>query len=115
MAVTVSVTKVTKFDAELQVLLVAATYDSSYPTGGENIDLSAYGKNIKAAVPCGPTATGFVPEAVNGGASTTGIFVGRMFYGDNNNASDGPLIEVPNATNLNGVVARFLVFMRNLG
>jgi hypothetical protein len=33
----------------------------------------------------------------------------RMFYGDNNNASDGPLVEVPNTTTLNGITFRLLV------
>ena len=33
----------------------------------------------------------------------------KVYYGDNNNASDGPLIEVPNATDLSGVTFRLVV------
>ena len=32
----------------------------------------------------------------------------KVFYGDNNNAADGPLIEVPNGTDLSAVSGRLI-------
>lgn len=35
-----------------------------------------------------------------------------VFYGDNNNAADGPLIEVPNATDLSAQAFRVIVYSK---
>lgn len=76
--------------------------DSSYPTGGEALDPSANTRfDFLLAKGGGAAASGlgyqFEWDAANQKLVAT--------YGDNNNASDGPLIEVPNATDLSAQTA----------
>lgn len=76
---------------ELQIAM-----DASYPTGGELIDVD--GNTRFSRIVCSPSG-GYVFEFV---PSTQKL---KAFYGDNNNASDGPLIEVPNTTDLSAITA----------
>lgn len=85
--------------------------DSSYPTGGTDAfeglletALNYQGRKILAVVPieCG----GYIPQW----DAATGKL--KMYYGDNNNASDGALIEVPNTTNLSAVTMKLLVISK---
>lgn len=72
-------------------------FDSSYPTGGETLIKSQVGlqtidrMNIQAA--------GYVCQYDSANNKVL------VYYGDNNNASDGPLIEVPNTTDLSALTA----------
>lgn len=70
-------------------------FDNSYPTGGESLDLSSYFKEL-INVQINPKS-GYVFEY-----DYTNKKV-MAYYGDNNNAADGPLIEVPNATDLSSL------------
>lgn len=94
----------------LVVGTISFTGDTSYPTGGEaltvdgNLDL----RNLDAIF-FANTNSGYVP-VWNGSKTAPKIMV---YYGDNNNASDGPLIEVPNATDLSAQTGfQFLAFGR---
>lgn len=83
------------------------TFDNSYPTGGEALTLKALGldvvENINVTNVFASSTTTYV---VAWNKSTTSPLL-QVFYGDNNNASDGPLIEVPNATDLSATVVRY--------
>lgn len=79
------------------------TFDSSYVTGGEPFTPAEVGLAYLSDFDCEPSTTGYVPVWDR----STNAPKLMAFYGDNNNASDGPLIEVPAATNLSTVVARF--------
>lgn len=89
--------------------LATATFDTSYPTGG--LDVAAPAKsslgllNVQGVVACDNCAsTGHV---VRYDRPTKKL---QAFYGDNNNAADGPLIEVPNATNIATAAITVLVY-----
>jgi hypothetical protein len=78
---------------------ISFTGDTSYPTGGEAIDA--------------PGDKGYHHLLV----TSSGGYIGqwdatnqkiKAYYGDNNNASDGPLIEVPDTTDLNAVSFPFI-------
>lgn len=80
--------------------------DNAYPTGGTALTaalVAAIGasRNILAVLPvdCG----GYVPVF----DAATGKL--KFLYGDNNNAADGPAIEVPNTTDLSAVTMKVLV------
>lgn len=75
------------------------TLDSSYPTGGEAIDVTGDAGYYDCSL--SPSTGGYVGTFV---ASSQKVMA---LYGDNNNASDGPLIEVPATTDLSAVVFRF--------
>lgn len=61
-------------------------FDSTYPSGGEIIDATG-DLGYFAMSFGGPSTTGYVPKFI---ASSQKV---KLWYGDNNNASDGPLIE----------------------
>lgn len=89
-----------------RVVRATITFDSSYPTGGEAFTAAQLGltslKNVYASAGLGSTTTGYVP-AWNRSVSSPLLLV---LMGDNNDASDGPLIEVANATDLSGFVCQ---------
>lgn len=76
--------------------MVKVTFDSSYPTNGEALTAAQLGLN-KVTVVIPLPAAGYVGEYDLTNSKL------KAFYGDNNNASDGPLIEVPNTTDLSAV------------
>lgn len=82
------------------------TFDSSYVTAGEPFTAAQFGltsiKNVFAAPGLGSTTTGYVPVWNRSVSSPTLL----ALMGDNNNASDGPLIEVANTTDLSGFVCQ---------
>lgn len=83
--------------------------DTSYPTGGEALTIDNLGVRTLDALLLYPTNSGYVP--VWDGSKTAPKIM--MFYGDNNNAADGPLIEVPNATDLSAQTGmQFVAFGR---
>lgn len=74
--------------------------DSSYPTAGEALTVPGMERvDVLLAQPGGAAASGagYKPEWNESAQKLT------MFYGDNNNASDGPAIEVPNTTDLSAI------------
>lgn len=77
--------------------VATVTFDSSYPTGGETLNASSFGLAFfEDIVVNDSTGYTFTPSIAAGGATALVL----VYYGDNNNASDGPLIELPNATNI---------------
>ena len=82
----------------------SVTFDSSYPTGGEVFTPAALGLTALTDFQVEIDATaGYVP-VWNRSVSAPKLMA---FYGDNNNAADGPLIEVPDTTNIATAIARF--------
>lgn len=75
------------------------TFDNSYATGGESLTASDLGlANIT-----------FLKAENKLGYVVTYDYANQKlmaFYGDNNNAADGPLVEVPNATDLSTLVCK---------
>lgn len=97
MALTLTKTHVT-YEGDLKVWYGTATGDSSYPTGGEELSLTVLGfarRVVDVSVGLS-TATGHVGAW---DASTTAPKL-LVFYGDYSEASDGVLIQIPNATNI---------------
>jgi hypothetical protein len=89
--------------AKQRISVTTVTGDSSYETGGEALTANQLGlSRITALVPV--PNTGYIPvwDAANSKL--------KIFYGDNNNASDGPLIEIPNATDVSAVTFTVLAF-----
>lgn len=73
---------------------VLVSLDNSYPTGGEAVDLLGLLGWTRLSMVVIPSKSGYVFEW---DYTNNKIIV---YYGDNNNAADGPLIEVPNTTDL---------------
>lgn len=93
MALTYSILDRTKTSTRF-VTVVEVTI-GTYATGGLAISANKCGLgSISAVTVSGASTLGYVPvwDRTNGKL--------QMFYGDNNNASDGPLIEVPDTTDL---------------
>lgn len=86
-----------------RLVVTKATFDSSYPTGGEALAAADIGLQEINAIFAELGDTGYVIRH----DKTNGKLM--AYYGDNNNASDGPLIEVPNATNLSTLDVHLLV------
>lgn len=74
----------------LTTLIVKFTFDSTYPANGEVVDLDLLGVNEVLNEAVGLTNGGYVAQYLK---ATNKV---KLWYGDNNNAADGPLIE--NAT-----------------
>ena len=96
MAAVATVTKKYGIGGTATLYVGTIAFDSSYPTGGEAIDLS------------GNERVEYIQCNAQGGY----VFVFEQndqkllaYYGDNNNAADGPLIEVPNTTDLSSLTA----------
>lgn len=70
--------------------------DNSYPTNGEAVDIDGLEQVFHMSF---GDASGYAPAFVRSTQKT------KVYYGDNNNASDGPLIEVPNTTDLSALTA----------
>ena len=79
------------------------TFDNSYPTGGEPFTPAQLGLGTLERIQCDPSSGGYI---VTWDRSTSAPKL-LALYGDNNNAADGPLIEVPNTTNLSTLVTTF--------
>ena len=90
--------------AKQRISVTTITGDSSYATNGYAITANQVGFSRITAVLAVGANTGYVPvwDATNSKL--------KVFYGDNNNASDGPLIEVPAATDLSAVSFTVLAF-----
>jgi hypothetical protein len=76
--------------------------DSSYPTGGEAIDASNNERFAHLNAQAGGTTAeglGYVFAWDKANQKLVAL------YSDNNNASDGPLIQVPDTTDLSAITA----------
>lgn len=96
MAAVATTQKSIKLSSGITLYMGTIALDSSYPTGGEAVD---FGNNERMD---------FVVTAPSGGY--VGLWDAAnqkllQYYGDNNNAADGPLIEAPNTTDLSALTA----------
>ena len=114
MAVTLAVTQLTRYTPELERYKVDVTFDDSYLTGGESVDMSAYLPSISEVVVQTPLASGYGVEVIDT-SFATGSFLAKLWYGDYSNGSDGPLVEVPSTTDVATVVATFIVSGKQFG
>jgi hypothetical protein len=96
MAATATTSKSVKLASGFVLYTGTIALDSSYPTGGEAIDL---GLNERVDFLVTSPSGGYVGlwDATNQKL--------LMYYGDNNNASDGALIQVPDTTDLSALTA----------
>lgn len=102
MALTVSVIS-SAVHGDDRVVVADITFDSSYPTGGEDLIPRDVGlANEIYTVQAEPTSGRLVAYD-----RTTRKL--KAFDFDYNNAADGPAIEVPNATNLATTSVRALI------
>lgn len=72
-------------------------FDSSYQTGGEPFTAADLGFAVLPRWIDVQSRSGYVFQV-----DRTNLKI-IAYYGDNNNASDGPLIEVPNTTDLSSI------------
>lgn len=79
------------------------TFDSSYPTGGESFSVTAVGLTALNHLSFQTSSSGYVPVWDR---STSAPKV-LALMGDNNNSSDGPLIQVADTTDLSAVTVGF--------
>ena len=94
MAATFTVDKTLSLGGTENLYLGTISLDSSYPTGGEAIDNT--GNERYDYVLCQPKS-GYVFQW---DAANQKLLA---YYADNNNASDGPLIQVPDTTDLSAI------------
>lgn len=97
MAVTPVIESDTAFSSEVHFYELTCAWDSSYPTGGEAWNPTG-NRRLRKVWSCGGEA-GYKFEWDQANQAM------KVFYGDNNNASDGANIEVPNATDLSALTA----------
>ena len=76
-----------------QVITGTLTFDSSYPTGGEAVSLAAIGLTRLDELIVRP-AEGYVPEWDRSRTAPKVL----LYYSDNNTASDGVMIQLPDTT-----------------
>lgn len=84
-----------------RVVRGTVTFDSSYPTGGEAFTPASLGLTGLEQMFVQPGT-----YVVNWNRSAASPLL-LAYMGDNNNASDGPLIEVANTTDLSALVLQF--------
>lgn len=79
-------------------------FDSSYPTGGEVFAIAdtTYDVTLERIAHLSGTGGGYVIEWDKANQKA------KLMMGDNNNAADGPLIEVADTTNIATVLVNFL-------
>lgn len=95
--------------APLFVDVVSFAGDASYPTGGSAFDAkwtAAKHQTRDVLAVLAVDCSGYIPAY----DTSTGKL--KVYWGDNNNASDGPLVEVTNATDLSGITFKVLVVSR---
>lgn len=88
----------------LRMAIVKVTMSNSYATGGDTVSFPDDAGIRRVIEAVGFPASGYVPEY---DATNSKI---KVYYGDNANASSGPLIEVAALTDLSAVTFTFLVF-----
>lgn len=100
MAATIAIRRQEVYGNKRRVRLVV-TPDTAYPTGGYPLTKGdvALGSIEEWNVVGSPqTLLGYVPLVQPAPDNQSAVL--KYFFGDNNNAADGPLIEAANGTNL---------------
>ena len=89
------------YGGQLKIITGSIAFDNSYPTGGESMDISEMFTNLLIVL--FESKSGYVFEYDYSNKKV------KARVGDNDGASDGPLAEVANGTNLSALTAvRFL-------
>ena len=100
MAVSVTANKRLKFGNAFAVVADIAM-DDSYPTGGEAVLAKQFGLAALDLV-LGAPSGGYIPEYDHVNKKL------MVYYGDNDGAADGPLVQVANKADLSAVTFRFM-------
>jgi hypothetical protein len=100
MAATISINHTIPVSQGWEVIHGTFALDSSYPTGGEALDPSNIARVERLFANPGASAAQGFGYLFNWDAANQKVAVG---YIDNNNASDGPFIEVPATTDLSAI------------
>jgi len=110
MAITKAIIKRTKqYDAEAREIVYAVALDSSYPTGGEEVDFSSDFPRGLDTVWIGANNSGY-HIIVNSGTRAAKFPVGKCDLGVfQQSAATGPLTECPPGTNLSAVILNVIV------
>lgn len=88
---------------------ITVVLDNSYPTGG----YTGLAAKITGVTNRTPTILGVVSQGSDGYVFTWDFANSKlMAFHSNSDAADGPLIQVPNATDLSTVTAQLLVFYK---
>ena len=98
MALTVTKTLIHETRSEV-VYRLAVTFDASYPTGGESLDLSSVMGTLNYCT--AEVSDGYTLDFNTYSGATCKI---EMWYSDYDAVADGNLIEVPNTTDIATVV-----------
>lgn len=93
-------------NGNVRVVRGTATFDNSYPTGGEPFTARDLGLTFIREVLPGTGRVGTTAYAVAWNRSTTAPTL-QAYQGDNPNAAAAPFVEVPNTTNLATLVVPF--------
>lgn len=105
MAATVTILQRFKVD-QLQGALVTWAWDATYPAGGEAATANQLGMStVSAVIPVSSNTAGYV---YNWDSTNSKL---QAYYGDYNNAADGPLIDIAvgDTAALTGIVTTLLV------
>lgn len=106
MAVTVTIIEKYSIGDRMEVI-ADVVFDSSYPAGGEAVTAANFGFDLEIKhIACGLARD---PDTVDNAVALDYDSAAKKlvaFWGDNNNAADGPLVEVPDTTNLSAYTAR---------
>ena len=85
------------YGGQLKILTGSIAFDGEYPTGGEPMDISDMFTSLKAVF--FESKGGYVFEYDYGNKKV------KAMVGNNDNATDGPLVEVANETDLSALTA----------
>lgn len=102
MAATINVDYTIDLGGGWEQIIGTFALDASYPTGGESLDPSNVARVERLMAQGGGTAATGLGYQFNWNAADQKIVV---LYADNNNASDGPLIQVPDTTDLSAITS----------
>lgn len=96
-----TLTKVSRNQAgQRREALYDFVFDSSYPTGGEALTAAQLGLKQIETLEVVESPDGYFFDYDRANSKL------KAFYVDNNNASDGPIIQVPDTTDLSAVNGR---------
>lgn len=94
---------------QVNVDRLTVVLDNSYPTGG----YTGLANKIKGATNRTPTILGVTSQGSDGYVYTWDYANSKlMIFYSNSDAADGPLIQVPNETDLSAITATLLVFYK---
>lgn len=109
MVLTVTLEKEWREDKVAHAIL-KITFDNSYLTGGESLDLSAYMKNISFIEGISTEDEVGYELAYDDTDFATAVALVLLLWGNNDQGADGPLIDCGSTEDCSGVSARIHAF-----